>query len=56
LSEIREKGAYKCGHCHKDFNKNDLIVENNNVYWPGYHPETGVCDNVNKIFLFIFIS
>ncbi len=53
LAETREKGAHKCGDCHKEFNKNDLLVKNNNVYWPANYPVSGVCDNVNFYHLII---
>jgi len=46
LSEIREKGAYVCNGFQKEFNKNDLLVKNNNVYWPANYPASDVCDNV----------
>lgn len=46
LSETREKGAHICGGCNKEFNKNELLVKNNNVYWPSNYPVSGVCDNV----------
>jgi uncharacterized protein (UPF0212 family) len=32
LSETIEKGAQKCPDCNKDFNKNYLLIKNNNVY------------------------
>jgi len=53
LSEAREKGAHKYGDCQEDFNKNDLVVKNNNVFWPANYPASGVCDNVMKIIIFI---
>ena len=48
-SETREKGAHVCNNCCKEFNKNELLVKNNNAYWPANYPSNGVCDSVNII-------
>lgn len=56
LAEIKEKGAYQYGGCQKEFNKNDLIVKSNNVYWPANYPASGIFDNVNKIICFFIIN
>jgi hypothetical protein len=47
ISQRRGEGVYECTGCERTYNKADLVLKNNNIYWPKSYPENELCEDVN---------
>jgi hypothetical protein len=46
LSQKREEGRYQCKSCHREYNNVDLVYKDNNIFWQGNYPQSGICTDV----------
>jgi hypothetical protein len=46
LSQKREAGRYQCKSCNREYNNVDLVYKDNNIFWEGNYPQSGVCNEV----------
>lgn len=51
LALQREKGAYICNGCNREYNKTDLVYKQNNILWPASYPKDEVCVDVRRILI-----